>query len=155
MRRVLSPAALRSHLRRRDQRLGDLPQPVRNNPTPRTPPHTQPNEPTPHRTRSKWAIPVRDELTVRFSELTLATAESLLESGDHTAAIAACRRLLAYDPFVEPAYEVVAAARLAVGDSAGAHRAFRECERLFEEELDIRPTWTLNSSGVHALRHVR
>lgn len=103
----------------------------------------------------EWAIPVRDELAVRFTELTLATAELLLETGDHTAAIAACRRLLAHDPFVEPAYEVVAAARLAAGDSAGAHRAFRECERLFEEELDIRPTWTLNASGVHSLRHVR
>ncbi|WP_405476051.1 MFS transporter [Streptomyces sp. NBC_00009] len=103
----------------------------------------------------EWAIPVRDELAVRFTELTLATAESLLEAGDHTAAIAACRRLLAHDPFVEPAYEVVAAARLAAGDSAGAHRAFRECERLFEEELDIRPTWTLDSSGVHSVRHVR
>ncbi|MFF1843825.1 BTAD domain-containing putative transcriptional regulator [Streptomyces sp. NPDC058217] len=88
----------------------------------------------------EWAIPVRDELAVRFTELTLATAELLLEAGDHTAAIAVCRRLLAHDPFVEPAYEVVAAARLAAGDSAGAHRAFRECERLFEEELDIRPT---------------
>lgn len=103
----------------------------------------------------EWAIPVRDELAVRFTELTLATAELLLEAGDHTSAIAVCRRLLAHDPFVEPAYEVVAAARLAAGDSAGAHRAFRECERLFEEELDIRPTWTLNASGVHSLRHVR
>ncbi|MFZ3599352.1 BTAD domain-containing putative transcriptional regulator [Streptomyces sp. BH104] len=101
----------------------------------------------------EWAISVRDELAVRFTELTLATAESLLEAGDHTAAIAACRRLLAHDPFVEPAYEVLAAARLAAGDSAGAHRAFHECERLFEEELDIRPTWTLDASGLHSVRH--
>jgi hypothetical protein len=52
IRRVLRPATLRPHLRRRDQRPRDLPQPVRNNPTPRTPPHTQLNEPSPHRTRS-------------------------------------------------------------------------------------------------------
>ncbi|MFF0837638.1 MULTISPECIES: hypothetical protein [unclassified Streptomyces] len=45
---------MRTHLGRRNQRLGDLPQPVRNNPTPRTPPHVQPNERSPHRTRSKW-----------------------------------------------------------------------------------------------------
>ncbi len=51
--RVRRPAALRPHLRRWDQRLRDLPQPVRNNPTPRTPPHGRTNEPAPHRTRSK------------------------------------------------------------------------------------------------------
>ncbi len=43
IRRVLRSATLRPHFRRRDQRLRDLPQPVRNNPTPRTPPHTQTN----------------------------------------------------------------------------------------------------------------
>jgi hypothetical protein len=41
---VLRAAALRPHLRRWDQRLRDLPQPVRNNPTPRTPPHDKPND---------------------------------------------------------------------------------------------------------------
>ncbi|MGW9286077.1 tyrosine-type recombinase/integrase, partial [Streptomyces diastaticus] len=46
----------------------DLPQPVRNNPTPRTPPHDESNEPTPHRTRSKaqaraWGI----ELETQFA----------------------------------------------------------------------------------------
>jgi hypothetical protein len=53
IRRVPRSAALRPHLRRWDQRLRDLPQPVRNNPTPRTPPHTQTNERSPHRTPSK------------------------------------------------------------------------------------------------------
>jgi hypothetical protein len=40
--RVLRSAALRPHSRRWDQRLRDLPQSVRNNPTPRTPPHVRP-----------------------------------------------------------------------------------------------------------------
>ncbi|MYQ34477.1 hypothetical protein GTW65_26205 [Streptomyces sp. SID4956] len=53
MRRVLCSAALRPHLRRRDQRLRDLPQPVRNNPTPCTPPHERNNDASPRRTRSK------------------------------------------------------------------------------------------------------
>lgn len=44
IRRVLRSAALRTHPRRRDQRLRDLPQPVRNNPTPRTPPHERTND---------------------------------------------------------------------------------------------------------------
>lgn len=44
IRRVLRPAALRPHPRPRDQRLRDLPQPVRNNPTPRTPPHAKLND---------------------------------------------------------------------------------------------------------------
>src|SRR5690349_17357011 len=43
IRRVLPPATLRPHPGRREQRLRDLPQPVRNNPTPRTPPHDLPN----------------------------------------------------------------------------------------------------------------
>jgi hypothetical protein len=44
IRRVLRSATLRPHPRRRDQRLSDLPQPVRNNPTPRTPPHDRIND---------------------------------------------------------------------------------------------------------------
>jgi hypothetical protein len=44
IRRVLRSTALRPYFRRRDQRLGDLPQPVRNNPTPRTPPHDRTND---------------------------------------------------------------------------------------------------------------
>jgi hypothetical protein len=52
IRRVLRPAALRPHPRWRNQRLRDLPQPVRNNPTPRTSTHVQLNETLPHRTRS-------------------------------------------------------------------------------------------------------
>ncbi len=54
IRRVLRPATLRPHLRRRNQRPRDLPQPVRNNPTPPTPPHTDTNDASPHRTRSWW-----------------------------------------------------------------------------------------------------
>jgi hypothetical protein len=42
-RRVPCSPTLRTHLRQRDQRPRDLPQPVRNNPTPRTPPHARTN----------------------------------------------------------------------------------------------------------------
>ncbi len=55
IRRVLRSTALRPHPRRRDQRLRDLPQAVGNNPTPRTPPHTEVNDASPHRTRSNTA----------------------------------------------------------------------------------------------------
>ncbi|WP_373566825.1 ATP-dependent DNA ligase [Streptomyces griseicoloratus] len=54
MRRVLCSTALWPHPRRWDQWLRDLPQPVRNNPTPRAPPHDLTNEPPPHGTRCKW-----------------------------------------------------------------------------------------------------
>jgi hypothetical protein len=50
---VLRSAALRSHLRGRDQRLRDLPWPIRNNPTPRTPPHTGATTASLRRTCSK------------------------------------------------------------------------------------------------------
>lgn len=53
IRGVLGPTALPPHPRRRNQRLRDLPQPVRNNPTPRTPSHAECNDASPHRTRSK------------------------------------------------------------------------------------------------------
>ncbi|MER8231845.1 ABC transporter ATP-binding protein, partial [Streptomyces sp. NPDC094049] len=38
----------------------DLPQPVRNNPTPRTPPHIEDNDASPHRTRSKTGLYLGD-----------------------------------------------------------------------------------------------
>ncbi len=44
IRRVLRSTALRPQLRRWNQRPRDLPQPIRNNPTPCTPPHKQSNE---------------------------------------------------------------------------------------------------------------
>ena len=47
-RRVLRSAALRPHIRRRNQRFRDLPQPVRNNPTPRTPPPCTTQRPPHH-----------------------------------------------------------------------------------------------------------
>jgi DNA-binding SARP family transcriptional activator len=95
----------------------------------------------------EWAGAVRDELSVRFRELSLATAGALLDSGAHSASIAVCRQLLAHDPFVEPAHELVAAAYLAAGDTAAAHRAFQECTRLLEEELGVKPRW-----GLHTVR---
>jgi hypothetical protein len=57
IRGVLRSAALRPHLRRWDQRLRDLPQAVRNNPIPRTPPHVEFNDASPRRTRSKELEP--------------------------------------------------------------------------------------------------
>lgn len=52
IRRVRRSAALRPYPVRRDQRLRDLPQPVRNDPAPRTPPHARTTSASPHRTRS-------------------------------------------------------------------------------------------------------
>ncbi len=58
IRRVLRSAALRPHLRRWDQRLGDLPQAVRNNPTPRTPPLWVPESVSPYATcEYSWIRP--------------------------------------------------------------------------------------------------
>jgi hypothetical protein len=56
IRRVLLSAALRPYLVLRDQRPCELLQAVRNNPTPRTPPHTQTNERSPYRTPSYPAL---------------------------------------------------------------------------------------------------
>jgi DNA-binding SARP family transcriptional activator len=100
----------------------------------------------------EWAVPVRDELAVRFCELTLETARALLKVGDNAGAIAACRRLLTLDPFVEPAHELVAAAHLAAGDAAGAHRAFQDCARLLDEELGVTPAWSLDALRRSAAR---
>lgn len=53
IRRVLRTTALRPHSGRRDQRLRDLPKPVRNKTTPCTPPQTEVNDASPRRTQSK------------------------------------------------------------------------------------------------------
>lgn len=60
IRRVLRSTALRPHPQGWDERLRDLPQTLRNDPTPRTLPHAQLNESTPHRTRSNTATTGRN-----------------------------------------------------------------------------------------------
>ena len=87
IRRVLRPATLRPHLGRWDQRLSDLPQPVRNNPTPRTPPHERSNDRQPHRTRSKTRIldpeeGLAEELDTRYSSLKHAVKNGIPGSRD-------------------------------------------------------------------------
>lgn len=66
---VLFSAALRPCPVLRNQRPGDLPQAIRNNPTPRAPPHTRPNDQLPYRTRPHEGDSPRSYATESYTRL--------------------------------------------------------------------------------------
>jgi DNA-binding SARP family transcriptional activator len=51
--------------------------------------------------------------------------------------------LLEQDPYCEPAYRIVAAAHLAVGDRAAAERVHADCRNRLLQELGSEPGWSL------------
>lgn len=87
----------------------------------------------------------RDELAVAFRDLALRTAQVLLQDNHPADAAELCRRLLTADPYVELAYELLAASHLARGDRSGAVKAREDCAHLLMRELGLEPDWDLES----------
>lgn len=93
----------------------------------------------------EWMAPTRSELDSQFRDLALSTAFQLVERGDHAHAAALGRRAIEVDRYHEEAHRVVAAALAASGDRVGAGRILENLRRLLREDLDVAPSWTLES----------
>jgi DNA-binding SARP family transcriptional activator len=91
----------------------------------------------------EWTRATREELATDFRDLVLQAAQGLIAAGECGRAASLGRRLLDRDPYCEPAYRVVAAAHLAVGDRAAAERVHAECRSRLLQEVGTEPGWTL------------
>jgi DNA-binding SARP family transcriptional activator len=76
-----------------------------------------------------WAEAARIEVEERFVAAAVQAGERLLERGRLGQASDLARRALEADPYCEPAFRLLAAARLAGGDRSGAGRAIARCRR--------------------------
>ena len=87
-----------------------------------------------------WAAARRAELRdIRIRSLSL-LADSWIELGDAAQAVRDSERALTLDPYREGLYRVLMRAHLAVGDRAGAVRAYERCRQLLADELGIAPS---------------
>lgn len=87
-----------------------------------------------------WAQSERERLRERYFAALLQLAELQADQGDYTAAMAACRRVLARDPVRENAYQALMRYQAETGDSAGALLTYERCRTILAEELGADPS---------------
>lgn len=86
-----------------------------------------------------WATERREWLAQCYLRAALGAAHQRLEAGQAEAALEACRRVLAVEPWHEEAVLVGMRASLALHDRAGALRLYRNVERVLRDELGAAP----------------
>ncbi len=87
-----------------------------------------------------WAQSEREQLRERYFSALLALAALRAEQGNYTAAIAACRRIIARDAVRENAYQALMRYQAESGDSASALLTYERCRTLLAEELGADPS---------------
>ena len=80
-----------------------------------------------------WAEPLRMRLIAMASRANVRAGRLRHARGDHETAIRHATHALSLEPWAEPAYQVLAAAHLALGDRAAARRALATCRRSLGE----------------------
>jgi len=86
-----------------------------------------------------WATMPRQQVARECQRALLAVAQAGLAQGAFQAAIDACHRLLALEPWHEQAVELGMRACLALNDLTGARRLYRELEKRLHDELGVAP----------------
>jgi DNA-binding SARP family transcriptional activator len=87
-----------------------------------------------------WAQSEREQLRERYFAALLTLAALRGGHGNYTAAIAACRRIIARDPVRENAYQAMMRYQAESGDSASALLTYERCRALLAEELGADPS---------------
>ena len=87
-----------------------------------------------------WVMNERERLQELYVNAQLDLAALRADGGDFSAAIAACRQILARDPVRETAYQALMRYQATVGDSAGALLSYERCRGLLAEELGADPS---------------
>ncbi|NJN81952.1 MAG: AAA family ATPase [Caldilineaceae bacterium] len=87
-----------------------------------------------------WVHNERERLQERYFTALLQLAELQAQSGDHTAAITSCRRILAKDEVRENAYQALMRYQAESGDSASALLSYERCRTILAEELGADPS---------------
>lgn len=86
-----------------------------------------------------WARELRDELDRLRAEALALAADAHRRAGDPRAALAAADRLVKAEPYLEHAHRLRIGALGALGDRAGALKAFERCKAVLGAELAIAP----------------
>jgi DNA-binding SARP family transcriptional activator len=86
-----------------------------------------------------WQQLVGEELRREVGDCLDRLADVLTERGEHAEALSLTLRRLRLDPLHEPAHRRVIAAYAASGDRSSALEQYRECVRLLDRELGVRP----------------
>ncbi|MBI1296579.1 AAA family ATPase [bacterium] len=87
-----------------------------------------------------WAKAERERLRERFFDALLDLAALHAQDGHYSAAISACRRVLARDEVRENAYQALMRYQAESGDSAGALLTYERCRLLLGEQLGADPS---------------
>jgi len=86
-----------------------------------------------------WALAARERLAYLYQHALLAAGKARLAERRFNAALDACRRLLALEPWHESAVLLGMRACVALNDLAGARRLYLKLEKALREELDTAP----------------
>ena len=86
-----------------------------------------------------WEQLTADELRREVSGALDLLVDALAAAGEHVQAIAFARRRLALDPLHEPAHRQLIRTYAVGGDRSAALEQFRECVRVLDRELGVRP----------------
>jgi DNA-binding SARP family transcriptional activator len=86
-----------------------------------------------------WALAARERLAFLYQRALLAAGEARLAEGRFDAALDACRRLLALEPWHEQAVLLGMRSCAALSDLAGARRLYLKLAKTLREELDTAP----------------
>jgi DNA-binding SARP family transcriptional activator len=86
-----------------------------------------------------WAAAPRERLIQGFIRAAQVVAQQRMERHEFSAALEACRRVLALEPWQEEAVLLAMRASAALNDRAGALRLYRELERSLAEAFGIEP----------------
>ncbi len=87
-----------------------------------------------------WAKAERERLQERYFNALLRLADLHAAQGNHSAAIAECRRILARDEVRENAYQSLMRYQAESGDSAAALLSYERCRVVLAEELGADPS---------------
>lgn len=88
---------------------------------------------------AEWALPLRDLYAERHERLLLDLAEDYLDAGRPDVAVGHARSVLELHPTRERAYRLLIAAHYLDGNQDQALATYRQCVRVLDEELGVRP----------------
>ena len=87
-----------------------------------------------------WTIYLRDYYHDLFIQTTLEYAQLEADVGNYRAAINACRRALAQDPYLEEMHRTLMMYYLSADRRLEAIQQYRQCQRMLEQEFGVPPS---------------
>lgn len=90
--------------------------------------------------QEEWTVLPREELIEKYIHALDFISSSQQQTENFDGAIATLRQILSIDACLESAHHKIMACYLALGKKEKAVRQYLECQRILQEELDMRPS---------------